>query len=185
MRALCVDIVERVPEFHHVRMEQVAVCFAQARRRVPYGLQAKLTPMRFADGQLVTERPDGRWTVRRLFQGEQEILYLLTFYLPRFQDQSREEKLVTVCHELYHISPRFNGDIRRLAGRYHVHQHSQKEYDAQMAVFARQYLATRPSRAIWSFLEHDFETLSNTHGGVAGLRLPIPRLIRLEKPKAA
>ena len=36
-----------------------------------------------------------------------------------------EEKLTTVFHELYHISPMFDGDIRRLEGRYHVHSHSQ------------------------------------------------------------
>ena len=34
-----------------------------------------------------------------------------------FLDQTFEEKLVTVFHELYHISPAFDGDLRRLIER--------------------------------------------------------------------
>ena len=41
----------------------------------------------------------------------------MSFYLPRFCDQSLDEKLSTVMHELWHISPAFDGDIRRLPGR--------------------------------------------------------------------
>lgn len=179
MRRLCDDIVVRTPELTHVRMPQVAVAFAQARRRVLHGLQAKLTPLRFEEGSLVTTRRRHRWTVRRMFQGETEILYILTFYLPRFLDQSFEEKLITVFHELFHISPRFDGDIRRMDGRYHVHSHSQKEYDREMAVLARRYLATNPDDRLWSFLKHRFDELQRRHGGIVGVKLPIPKLVPL------
>ncbi len=179
MRRLCVDIGRRLPEFHHLRMEQVAVTFAQARRRVRHGLQAKLTPMRFEGGALTIERHGRTWTVERIFDGPREILYILTFYLPRFLDGSFREKLVTVFHELYHISPDFNGDIRRMHGRYHVHSHSQREYDRQMEKLADAYLARRPPRELYGFLRASFETLQRRHGAVVGLRLPIPRLIPL------
>src|SRR5262249_176522 len=94
MRRLCEDISQRVNELEHVRMEQVAVTFAQARRRVSYGLQAKLTPLRFEGGRLVTRRRGKMWTIQRWYAGEMEMLYILTFYLPRFQEQSFREKLI-------------------------------------------------------------------------------------------
>ena len=113
MRRLCEDVCTRLEPFRHIRMDEVAVTFAQARRRVPHGLQAKLTPMRFENGQLTTTRGRRRWTVQRLYAGagedRRELLYILTFYLPRFLDHDLREKLVTVLHELFHISPLFEG----------------------------------------------------------------------------
>ncbi|MCA9116358.1 MAG: hypothetical protein KDA79_14830 [Planctomycetaceae bacterium] len=185
MLRLCVDITRRMEPFQHIRMDQVAVSFAQARRKVSYGLQAKLTPMRFEGGQLTTLRNGQQWTVERLYAGEQEMLYILTFYLPRFLDHPFREKLVTVFHELFHVSPLFDGDIRRLTGRYHVHSGSQREYDRQMEVFVDEYLSLRPPAEILAFLRCRFRTLARRHGGVVGLQIPTPRLIRLSDTRSA
>lgn len=185
MRRLCEDVVLRLEEFHHIDMDRIAVTFAQARRRVSYGLQAKLTPMRFEQGQLTTRRYGRTWTVQRLFDGEQEMLYILTFYLPRFQDQSFSEKMITVLHELYHISPNFDGDIRRMPGRYHVHSHSQKEYDQHMGVLANRYLRMNPPKQLYAFLKSRFRTLQRHHGQVVGLQVPIPKLIPLDESRSA
>ena len=185
MRQLCADICRREPAFRHVRMDHVAISFAQTRRRVLHGLQAKLTPLRFEDGNMTTWFGRSEWTVRRMFQGDREVLYILTFYLPRFFDQSFREKLVTVFHELYHISPAFNGDIRRFEGRYHVHSHSHQEYDLEMGRMADRYIAGRPPAKHWAFLQHDFQGLVERHGQVIGLRIPIPRMIRLPEKRSA
>jgi len=185
MRALCVDACRRVPEFQHIRMDHVAVTFAQARRRVLHGLQAKLTPLRFEQGRLTTQRGRSVWTIRRMFDGEKELLYILTFYLPRFFDLPFREKLITVFHELYHISPDFNGDIRRFEGRYHVHSACHEEYDREMGVFADSYMAARPPAKHWEFLQHNFETLQSRHGQVVGVKIPIPRMIRLPESRSA
>jgi predicted metallopeptidase len=182
---LCDDISGRLDEFLHIDMSRVAVTFAQTRRSVSHGLQAKLTPMRFEGGALTSRRRGRTWTVQRLHLGGREMLYILTFYLPRFLDQSFQEKMVTVLHELYHISPQFDGDIRRMHGRYHVHSHSQKEYDLQMEQFADRYLAMNPPEVLHSFLNDNFSTLSRRHGGVVGLRVPIPKLIPLSDARSA
>lgn len=181
MGRLCDDITQRVAEFEHVRMEQVAVTFAQARRRVSYGLQAKLTPLRFEGGELVTRRRGKMWTIQRWYAGDVEMLYILTFYLPRFLEQSFREKLITVMHELYHIGPGFDGDIRRLPGHYHVHSHSQKEFDRKMDDLVDQYLATNPPEALYRFLRVTFRELTAHHGSVVGIRVPIPKLLPLSK----
>jgi hypothetical protein len=180
MRRLCVDISQRLEDFAHVRMDQVAVTFAQARRRVPHGLQAKLTPLRFEGGDLVTRRRGKLWTIQRWYAGEVEMLYILTFYLPRFLEQSFSEKLITVMHELYHISPAFDGDIRRLPGHYHVHSHSQKEYDKRMDDLVDRYLASNPPEQHYRFLRVGFRDLAARHGSVVGIRVPIPKLLSVQ-----
>jgi hypothetical protein len=181
MRRLCEDVTERLAEFEHVRMDQVAVTFAQARRRVSYGLQAKLTPLRFEGGRLLTRRGGKTWTIQRWYSGEREMLYILTFYLPRFLEQSFREKLITIMHELYHISPEFDGDIRRLPGHYHVHSHSQKEYDRHMESLVDQYLASNPPDSLYRFLRVSFRELTARYGSVVGIRVPIPKLLPLPK----
>ncbi len=186
VRQLCVDVTEKLPdEFGHIDMSRVAVCFAQTRTRQLHGLQAKLTPLRFENGARTTIRGGRQWTVQRLVIGQVEMSYILTFYLPRFLDQSFKEKFVTVLHELYHISPRFDGDIRRLEGRYHVHSHSQKEYDREMELFAKRYLALRPETELFEFLRHDFRTLQQRHGGIVGLQTPIPKLVPVPDSRTA
>jgi len=181
MRDVCIDITQRHPKFRHIDMSGVAVAFAQARSNVSYGLQAKLTPMRFERGSRFTVRDGQEWTVQKLMVDGSEMLYILTFYLPRFLNLSYKEKLTTIFHELYHISPEFDGDIRRFGGHFYVHSHSQAEYDAQMDVFAAEYLKKRPPTEMLAFLQPDFRRLQARHGAVVGMQIPIPRLIPVRK----
>ncbi|MDB4439595.1 putative metallopeptidase [Planctomicrobium sp.] len=185
MNELCEDITNRHEAFMHIDMSRIAVTFAQTRSSVLHGMQAKLTPMRFENGSLTERRQNRTWGVQRLYLGKREMLYILTFYLPRFLEQSFQEKFVTILHELYHISAKFDGDIRRFAGRCHVHTHSQDEYDGQMEVYAREYLSMRPPEHLYEFLRSDFSELKKRHGGVVGLQVPIPKLIPIQDTKSA
>ncbi|WP_437185980.1 hypothetical protein SH668x_003107 [Planctomicrobium sp. SH668] len=180
MARLCHDITERHEAFAHIDISRVAICFTQTRSRTLHGLQAKLTPMRFEDGSLTTTRRGKQYTIQRLMLGKREMSYILTFYLPRFFDQSFSEKFITILHELYHISPLFNGDIRRFSGRCHVHTESQHEYDEKMAEFAREYLKMNPPAHLYDFLKMDYDEIVEQYGGVMGLQVPIPKLIPLE-----
>lgn len=165
--------------FRHVDMNRVAVTYAQTRSPVEWGMQAKLTPMRFEKGAMTCVREGRRWGAQRLYQDGKEMLYILTFYLPRFLNLSLEEKLVTVFHELYHISPAFDGDIRRFAGSCYMHTGSQADYDRQMAVYTKEYLAQLPKEQFPEYLQYDFAGLRRHYGMVVGLRLTVPRLIDL------
>jgi hypothetical protein len=178
MRLLCEDIAQRLPALGHIDMDRVAVSFAQARKRVRHGLYATLTPMRFEGGSLTTRRRSRQYTVQRLYAADgREMLYILSFYLPRFLDETFREKLITVFHELWHVSPNFDGDIRRHAGRCHVHTQSQREYDARMGELADQWLALGPPPSLYAFLREDFDTLYRRHGGVHGVKVPHPKLV--------
>jgi predicted metallopeptidase len=174
---LCEDICRRVPAFRHIDMRRVMVTFVRCRNTLSWGFQAKLTPLRFERGATVERRRSHMYRIQRYFVGDLEMLYVLTFYMPRFLNQTFEEKLVTIFHELYHICPRFSGDIRRFDGAYCVHSHSQKEYDARMAVLAREYLAMRPSPRLYDFLKLNFAQLEARYGSVVGVTAPAPKLI--------
>jgi len=181
MWLLCEDVTSRLEPFLHIDMSRVAVSYAQTRSNSKYGIQAKLTPMRFEHGATSTQRNGREWTCQRLKVGGLEMLYILTFYLPRFHNQSFREKMITVLHELYHISDKFDGDIRRFGGRYHVHSASQKEYDRQMGRFSDEYLEMKPPVELYDWLKPDFQTLHEQHEGVWGLQIPIPKLIPITK----
>ena len=105
------------------------------------------------------------------------MLYLVTFCLPRFLNREFDDKLVTVFHELYHIGPAFDGDLRRHAGRYCAHTGSQKKYDAHMAALAKAYLKGGADPVRHAFLRLSFGQLCRRHGSVIGLHLPRPKLI--------
>jgi len=178
MRLICQHVSKSVPELGHVDMNRVAVSFAQARQRTSWGMYASLTPLRFPGGNVVGKRRGRQYAIQQLIdRSGREMLYILTFYLPRFQDQSRREKLITIFHELWHISPAFDGDLRRHEGRCYAHTHSQAEYDAQMAVLVDRWLELGPPEELIAFLTHDFQSLQKQHGPVYGVKVPRPKLI--------
>ena len=67
MRQLGRDMVARTPALEHVDFQRIAIVFAQARKRVNYGLYASLTPLRFQHGSLTTKRRGRQYTIQRLF----------------------------------------------------------------------------------------------------------------------
>ncbi len=178
MRLVCQHIAQTMPELGHVDMSRVAVSFSQARQRTSWGTFASLTPLRFEGGEAKGKRRGRTYVIQRLVdRNGQEMLYILTFYLPRFQDQTFREKLITIFHELWHISPTFDGDLRRHGGRCYAHTSSQAEYDAHMAVLAEKWLKFGPPEDLTAFLQHDFHQLQTLHGGVSGVRIQRPKLI--------
>lgn len=181
VRRLCADIAARCEELRHVDVNRLLIGFTQARTGRAHGLQARVTPLRFRNGGLIRKRRGVHYQVQRFFVDAHEMLYLMTFCLPRFLDQSFDEKLITIFHELYHIGPTFDGDLRRHEGRYCMHSHSQRGYDEQMAHLAREYLTGNPDPGLHAFLRLDFAQLLRRHGGVHAVIVPRPKLIPLLK----
>lgn len=179
MRRLCDDLCARLPQLGHIDMRKVAIRYCQARQATRHGMFASLTPMRFAGGELSSRRRGREWTVERLYDDAgREMLYLLSFYLPRFIEQPWGEKLSTVVHELWHIGPTFDGDLRRHDGRCYAHGHSQREYDAHVDQLAAQWLALGPPVEVHAFLQSDFHELARRHGWIIGQKIRTPKLIR-------
>jgi hypothetical protein len=179
VRRLCDDVVRRCAELNHIDVSRLLFGITQARSGVTHGLQARVTPLRFRNGQLVRHREGVAYQVQRYVVDGNDMLYLVTFCLPRFLDQGFDDKFITLFHELFHISPGFEGDLRRLGGRCAIHSGSKRDYDARMASLARAYLASGAEKSLHAFLRMDFAQLAHRHGSVVGVVVPRPRLLPL------
>jgi hypothetical protein len=80
-------------------------------------------------------------------------------------------------HELWHISPQFDGDLRRFAGRCFAHGRSQRAYDAQVSRLVDRWLSASPPPELYGFLHHDFDELCRRHTTVHGTHYRLPKLI--------
>ena len=181
IQRLCTDIVRRLPSLRHVDPERVAFGFCQTRKPVSHGVYASMTPMRFRGGRVDTVRRGRRWTVQRLYDDSgREMLYIFNVYLPRFMNLPFRQKLTTVVHELWHVGPRFDGDLRRYEGRCSVHTGSQRKYDAHVECLADDWLSLHPPQDAYEFLHFSFAELNVRYGRVFGTKIPSPKLIPTE-----
>jgi hypothetical protein len=185
VRRLCADIVRSCEALRHIDVSRLLFAVTQARSSRTHGLQARVTPLRFHEGHLRRRRRGVSYQVQRYFVGAQEMLYVLTFCLPRFLDQDFDDKFITLFHELYHIGPAFDGDLRRHQGRYAIHSHSKRGYDEYMADLARSYLSNGADPDLHAFLRLNFVQLQRRHEHVVGVVVPRPKLIPLPARRGA
>ena len=175
--AVCGDMCFRIPELRHINMDRVAVGFAQTKNSEPFGIFASTTPLRFENGESFYRNRGRLWTVQRHFRPDGlEYLYILNFYVPRFIELSLSQKLDTIVHELYHINPLFNGELRRFAGRRFAHG-SKKKYDQIVHRLVQYWLKQDPPSELWEFLCYNYRDLAAKYGKLSGTRIPVPRII--------
>jgi hypothetical protein len=172
------DITARTPELQHIAPARLLVCVSTGRAGTG-GTLAKIHPLRFAGGEKsVTARRGRRRVVCTMptitHQGE-EMLYVIYFLVPRFLELPFRDKLSTVFHELYHISPACDGDIRRFPGRNYAHGSSTRSYNALMGSLVDAYLERLPELSRLCFLEGNLDALRARHSAIVARRLPAPR----------
>lgn len=177
MRRLCEDVCRRCPDLSHIQTDRLLLSVVAARNTSAYGLQARVTPMRFPEGALTRLHRGKLYQVQRYYVDGREMLYVVTFCQPRFQEQTFEEKMITVFHELYHIGTRFDGDLRRHPGRCSMHTQSKRDYDRQMGLLVQRYLEKCPEPERYHFLRYTTRELSRRHGGIVGVSVPRPKMI--------
>ncbi|MFN3650341.1 MAG: hypothetical protein ACK47B_12260 [Armatimonadota bacterium] len=179
------DLVATLDEFRHVDLDRVLIAANQARQASKHGVYASLVPLRFAGGSPETVVRGRRYRMPPFQHEQREILYLLYVMLPRFhEEQDYHGRLATLIHELYHISPRFDGDIRRFPGKNFAHGHSREVYHAAMCRLADRYLATSPRAHSHEFLRVPFKELLAHPGGVVARTVTKPRAVLIqEKPR--
>jgi hypothetical protein len=184
LERLIADISARHEAFSHVDPSRLLVCVNATRSGTPQGLFAKIHPLRFPEGSVVETVRRGRSTFRctmpELFHQGRGILYVIYFMIPRFLDRTLREKLITIFHELYHISPRFDGDIRRFPGRNYAHGGSTKRYNRLMERFVDEYTQLPCSNDLTAFLEHGMTELRERHRAIVGRKMVMPK-IRVER----
>jgi hypothetical protein len=177
-------LVRRIDQLAHIRPGQILHGVSQARARTRHGVYAQCHGLRFKHGQREHETRDGyAWVWPELRVRGQEILYYITYFLPRFLDQPPRERLQTLLHELYHIHPQFNGDLRRFPGRNEFHGNRYEDFDGVVDRMLEQALPLIDVER-FPFLTFSFDELMQKRGGIVGSRLKRfkPRRVRVEEP---
>jgi len=179
MHRLIEDIVQKVPLFSHIEPHRILVSCTDARTRGAYGTWAQIYPMKYENGHYsIRERQGSKiyvFKTNQLKMGRTEILYIIYFSMPRFQNLSYFEKLETIFHELYHISPEFDGKLRIMHPRFIFHGISVRQYDRNIRYWVRQYVNANPSFSRNKFLEHSFRGLEDKFGPVDLAYIPEPK----------
>lgn len=180
MSRLLQEIVPRVGDFQHIRLDQVLVSATFNRSKRRSGLLAYVLPLKYRAGSPVERRVrrgrEYHWAMLPVLRDGREILYIVYFMLPRFLNMGTRQKLETVVHELYHISPLFNGDLRRFKGRSVLHG-SHKAYDAKVRVLTDEFLASTHDASTYAFLSE--KTLSPEKLAARHIPEPRPKLLKV------
>lgn len=147
VRALLKDIAASMPEFAHIRPSRILVVAGEARR----ASRGTVKPLTFAGGKSVDilgrRKPIVRVNGKRM-------LYTITLRPLFFRASTPQSRIQTLLHELYHVSPKFDGTLdpeRR-------HQTAGRGFARQFRPILRRYLKRCPPE-LWSAFEHDGEVL--------------------------
>lgn len=174
LTSIIADIVSRCAPLSHIAINRLLVCVG-SNRGGRGGLYGKLIPLRFKDGSSLLRYRGRIYAFPEITSNGTSCLYIIYFYMPRFFDLSWEEKLRVIFHELYHISPRFDGDIRRMGAVKTAHGHSKKHYDslfdAELLLYKNQVHGTPHI----DFLTMNSRDLYNRYHRVTAVRMKHPR----------
>ncbi|TAL31007.1 MAG: hypothetical protein EPN93_18455 [Spirochaetes bacterium] len=169
------EIAARSAAYAHIDAGRTLVCMSSNRAGGRGAIYGKLVPMRFKGGAS-TLRYRGRvYTMPRVMSGAREQLYVVYFYFPRFFNLPPEEKLRVIFHELHHIGPGFDGDIRRMARVKAAHGGSRASFDRQFEAHLNEFHAWIAGTPYYNFLSLDSMRLMGAFRRIRGRRLKMPK----------
>jgi hypothetical protein len=160
--------------FSHIDASKVVVCLGSNRRNGRGAIYGKLVPLRFHNGADILRFRGKNYTIPDIVSNDLSQLYALYFYIPRFFDLPAEEKLKVIFHELYHISPDFNGDIRRMGKVKKAHGSSKKRFDLKFETEVKLFYEHISKTAYMDFLRMDSRSLHNNYR-IYARRMKIPK----------
>jgi hypothetical protein len=172
-------IISVTPLFQHIDMSRCLVLLSTNRKKTRSAIFGKVVPLRFKDGEDTTLYRGTLFQMPRVTVNQRDLLYLIYYYMPRFIDLPAEEKLNVMFHELYHISPLFNGDIRRMGEKKAAHGHSRDHYDSLYSDELREYLKIVRETPFMKFLNMNSKALFK-HFKITANRMKIPKPVKIE-----
>lgn len=180
LERLIADISGRVEDFSHIDPRLILVCVSSTRGGGVHGTYAKIHPLRFENGARVKTIRRGirkyDYEMPTITHRGSDMLYVVYFLIPRFINLPFREKLITLFHELFHISPEFNGDIRRFPGKNYAHGSSTKRYNAHMAKMVDSYLEKLETKSLTAFLEGDMAMIRDRYKAIVGRKMAAPQI---------
>jgi hypothetical protein len=175
MTRLVDDIVKTHPFFRHIIIGNVLVAISPSNGN-RNGVVAKLRPMLFEGGSRTKIVRGIEFEAPEVIINGKNILYIVYFHLPRFLNHGNHKtRLATVLHELHHISPLFNGDIRRYSGKNYAHGNSRKDFDELISIYTDEYIQSTSNPELSSFLKYKYSELKRKYGAICGDMIRISR----------
>ena len=181
LTAIIAHIVGRSPSLGHIDVSRVLVCIGSNRGGRRGGMYGKLIPLRFENGSEIVRYRGRYYTLPTVSHNGADCLYIIYFYMPRFFDLPWTEKLRVMFHELYHISPRFDGDIRRMGAVKAAHGHSKKHFDSLYESELKAFTDHIRDTPAMAFLAMNTGALYRSYRRVTGVRLKSPRPVLLKQ----
>lgn len=180
LHELISSICRQFSSFSHIDTEKIHVCIASNRTGGRGATFGKVVPLRFQGGQEVTYHRGKCYAMPKIEVNSIRILYLIYFYIPRFTDLAPVEKLRVIFHELYHIHPECNGDIRRFGKSGSAHGKSKKRFDTQFEREVFEFAQSIQNTSAWGFLSLDTNGIFKNYRTVLSFRMKIPKPIIIE-----
>jgi hypothetical protein len=144
------DIEARVPELEHLRAERILITCGQARKKS----RATTRPFSFAETK--TRRSEtGKLYKPIVVVGGKRIRYEITLRPLFFLRSTPKQRLKTLFHELYHISPAFDGT---LAEERRHERLPRAAFDAEIGPLLRRYEKQAPAW-VMETLSHSGEVM--------------------------
>ncbi len=176
MALLVDDIIKTHPFFKHIRIENILIAISPSNGN-RNGIVAKLRPLLFEGGSQTKVVRGIEYAAPEVIINGINILYIVYFHLPRFLNHGNQKaKLATVIHELHHVSPLFNGDIRRYSGKNYAHGNSCKDFDDLINIYTEEYMNDTIHPELSNFLKYKYNELKRKYGAIYGNMIRIPRL---------
>jgi len=179
------EVILRIQCFSHIDPDRLQIGASFTRTSGRRGLLAYVVPLKFRHGTPIERRIRANkiyhWAMLPRYEEGREILYIIYFLLPRFFNLSFQGKLETVIHELYHISPQFDGSLRVFAGRSRLHG-NHRDYDRRVGELTMELLKDRRNLEDCHFLHFNSRQLGIRYDRIQAHHPiePRPKLLRVE-----
>lgn len=147
------DMVNSTEEFKSFDLNKILVCCASNRKDFRGATYGKLLPLRFKNGSEIIKHKGKFYTIPKVIMNDIEILYVIYLYIPKFFNLSAKDKVNVMFHELYHINPEFNGDIRRMGEFKSAHGHSRKAFEEKYIEYADVFFDKIKNTPYYNFLQ--------------------------------
>ncbi len=175
------DMIISTDEFKSFDLNRILICCASNRKDCKGATYGKLLPLRFKDGAEIIRHNGKFYTIPKVRLNDFEILYIIYLYIPKFFNLSADDKVRVMFHELYHISPDFNGDIRRMGKFKAAHGHSKKSFEEKYIEYAENYLKKIRNSDYLNFLKMNSEEIQNRYNTVKYRRMKSVKPVLLSK----
>ncbi len=143
VKRLVRDVSHRVRELSHVKASRVLVVAGEARRNS----RATIRPAHFGTTRRRAAGAGGAVKPLVRIKGR-KILYIITLRPLWFVGSTPQQRLVTILHELYHASTRFDGTLHR--GRRHSRLPLGR-YNRRVRRLLRRYVKEAPPEVLAPF----------------------------------